>query len=195
MDTMDYTYSVYSTNDRVRKRVNELRGEISATMVVAHPNVRGTGALCRFVVAEKPPHGRVWIEIAPQDGCDVSEPAFDYHGMTIACAPAAKLLAVLRGEKLGLDCDKLSGRDLGIRTHVIRNASESLTMRAFCCRYAMIAKPFDDCHIKAYMEHDIYHATFDTNENFTAYFDLSSKEAHDVADWLEETLSSCAKCA
>lgn len=194
---MDYSMT-YSTSERIRKHVSKLRGGTISAMVVAHPNGQGTGKRCRFVVAEKSPY--VWIEIAPQKGYDIEEPTFCGDAETTTCAPADSLLAVLRGRQYGLDVaydDHYNRKERGFALHGVMASDGCLTTTAHCHLWrSTINGGSSDYHVE--IDAAMFYGNDKTNVHEVSRdrFDFwEGREARAVADWLEETLSSCAKCA
>lgn len=202
-----------STNAEVRAYINEWRGKTISALTIAHPNAKGTGTRCSFVVAENNDLFKgcgigegscgygddgawVWMEISSQKNYSVEDAVFVGDMVSVACVPASMLMPVLRGRKKGLDYIKKVEEEHGfdIRKEMRRDSLKYMSTHVKCDRY-----PTDDayrgyCHIAMCLRYDDFRGGWHPTEMVQGWITLTEDEAQAVAAWLKDTISH-AKCA
>lgn len=203
------------TNEKVRAYINEWRGKTISALTFAHPNERGLGTRCSFVVAENDDlfkgAGRgegcgfgdgawVWMEISAQKNYGVEDAVFAGDMVSVACVPVSKLMPVLHGRKRGINYVKQTDEEHGFftRKEMGRDSHEYMSTFVKCYRLPADGEyPGEypgSCHIATCLRYDDYRGAFRPTEIIQGWIILTEDETRAVAKWLKDTISH-AKCA
>lgn len=206
-----------STNEEVRAYINEWRGKTISGLTIAHPNERGLGTRCHFVVAEnddlfkgaglgegcgRGPDGGawVWMEISAQKNHSVEDAVFVVDMVSVACAPASRLMPVLHGRKRGIDYVKQTDEEHGFYTRKAmrrdsRDSREYMSTLVKCYRLPVDDVYHGGCYITTCLRYDNYRGddnhrvAFRPTEMVQSWIILTEDETRAVAKWLKDTIS------